>query len=240
MRRAVTLRDGGPLIVAHRGAWDPKAPQNSIAALEAAIELGCDMVEVDVRRTRDGKLVAVHDSRIAGSAVAALDHDQVLARVAPGQAQPLEAILERAVGRITLDIDLKEGGWAAGLSAALARHLTPDGYVVTSFMPAALAEIRQHSPPTRTGLLLRPVQLPGLQRRLLASGADFIAPHASVARAAILAWAAARGLESYVWTVNDTRALRAAVADPRVTAVITDRPARALALRAGASRQTAA
>ncbi len=234
------LRDGGPLIVAHRGAWGPAAPQNSIAALEAAIELGCDMVEVDVRRTRDGKLVAVHDSRVAGAAVAALDHDQLLARVAPGQAQPLEAILERAGGRIALDIDLKEDGGAAGLATALARHLTPDGYVVTSFLPVALAEVRRHAPHARTGLLLRPVQLPRLERRVLASGADFIAPHASVARAAILTWAAARGLESYVWTVNDTRALRTLVADERVTAVITDRPARALALRTEASHRTAA
>jgi glycerophosphoryl diester phosphodiesterase len=240
MNRAATLRDGDPLIVAHRGAWGATAPQNSLSALEVAIELGCDMVELDVRRTRDGKLVAVHDSRVAGSAVAALDHEQLLGRVGPGQAPPLEAVLERAAGRIALDIDLKEDGYADVLAATLARRLTPESYVVTSFIPTALATIRRHTPHTRTGLLLRPLQRPGLERRLLAAGADFIAPHATVARAAILAWAAGRGLECLVWTVNDGRPLRSLLADPRVAGVITDRPVRALTLRAESQRRAAA
>ena len=61
------MRDGwlaltaqAPLIIAHRGAWQ-SAPQNSLRAFETAIELGCDAVELDVRRTADGRLVVLHD-----------------------------------------------------------------------------------------------------------------------------------------------------------------------------------
>ncbi len=51
------------MVVAHRACWH-KAPENSLAAIEACINLGVDMVEIDVRLTRDGKLVVIHDTTV--------------------------------------------------------------------------------------------------------------------------------------------------------------------------------
>lgn len=51
------------LIAAHRGASED-LPENTIVALAAAVELGCDFVEFDVRATRDGRLVVIHDDRL--------------------------------------------------------------------------------------------------------------------------------------------------------------------------------
>jgi glycerophosphoryl diester phosphodiesterase len=51
---------GRPLISAHRG-FSAKAPENTIAALEAALAAGADVAEVDLRMTRDGHLVLMHD-----------------------------------------------------------------------------------------------------------------------------------------------------------------------------------
>ena len=52
-------------IIAHRGAWGTAAPsapaENTLEAFEAAIALGADMIELDVRRTRDGHLIVFHD-----------------------------------------------------------------------------------------------------------------------------------------------------------------------------------
>lgn len=56
-------RDATVLVVAHRGAWR-EAPENSLGAIEAAIAMGCDMVEVDVRRARDGGFVLMHDTTL--------------------------------------------------------------------------------------------------------------------------------------------------------------------------------
>ncbi len=235
--------------MAHRGAWaaapqssaaapqnSAAAPQNSAAALLSAIELGCDMVELDVRRTRDGRLVAIHDARVAGKQVAALDHRELRGRVQPGQAPALEELLELAAGRIRLDVELKEEGYVERVIAALAAHMTADQYVVTSFLPSALAETRRAEPEARTGLLLAAGRRPRvLERRLQEAAADFVAPQASLARAGLLAWAADRGLDCFVWTVNERRALRTLLSDPRVAGVITDRPAKALALRSVAA-----
>ncbi len=52
-------------VIAHRGAHNG-IPENSLAAYQKAIDLGCDYVEIDVRTTKDGKFVSVHNSKIDG------------------------------------------------------------------------------------------------------------------------------------------------------------------------------
>src|SRR5271170_8058208 len=51
------------VVIAHRGAHR-EAPENTLASLEKAIQIGCDYVELDVRRTKDGALVIMHDASV--------------------------------------------------------------------------------------------------------------------------------------------------------------------------------
>lgn len=51
------------IVVAHRACWRESA-ENSLSAIEACIELGADMIEIDVRRTKDGELVLLHDETV--------------------------------------------------------------------------------------------------------------------------------------------------------------------------------
>ncbi|MBT2411796.1 glycerophosphodiester phosphodiesterase [Streptomyces sp. ISL-12] len=53
----------GPVVVAHRGA-SAYAPENTLAAVDKAAELGIDWVENDVQRTKDGELVVLHDDSL--------------------------------------------------------------------------------------------------------------------------------------------------------------------------------
>jgi glycerophosphoryl diester phosphodiesterase len=193
------------------------------------------MVELDVRRTRDGHLVAVHDARVRSAPVSTLDHEELKARLKPGQAPLLQEMTELAGDRIALDIELKEAGYVARVLDLLT-GLDPGQYVLTSFTDDALVEARAKAPQVRTGLLVGPGHARRLEARLNACGASFVAAHAGLARAGLLTWAANRGLESYVWTVNERRALRSLLADPRVAAVITDRPAVALEVRSELQR----
>lgn len=48
------------LVVAHRGDWR-NAPENSIQAIDFAIEMGVDIIELDVQCTKDGVLILMHD-----------------------------------------------------------------------------------------------------------------------------------------------------------------------------------
>ena len=51
------------VVIAHRSDWR-HYPENSLAAMEGAIKMGVDMVEIDVQRTKDGVLVCCHDKSV--------------------------------------------------------------------------------------------------------------------------------------------------------------------------------
>jgi len=51
------------MVIAHRGIWN-NAPENSLQAIQNSIEIGVDMVEIDIRKTKDGQLVLMHDQSI--------------------------------------------------------------------------------------------------------------------------------------------------------------------------------
>jgi glycerophosphoryl diester phosphodiesterase len=216
------------LVVAHRGAWD-EAPQNSLEAVRRAVALGCDGVEIDVRRTSDGRLIVVHDARVGWRPVGRLTHREVQARMRAGQAPLLGELLDAAAGMLLVDIELKEDGYVEEALELIARHLPPDGYVVTSFVAGVVAQVKRQRPDVRAGLLVAPRAARQAARRVRETGADFLLPHVSLLRSGVVDWAARQGMTSWVWTVNDESVMRALEADPRVAAVITDVPVRALA-----------
>ena len=65
-------------VVAHRGAWKAKKlPENSLASLRHAIEMGCIASEFDVRMTADGVLVVNHDPEYHGMAIEKVNYTQL-------------------------------------------------------------------------------------------------------------------------------------------------------------------
>ncbi len=64
IREKLFSRDGSSVIVAaHRGDWR-NFPENSLEAIESAIQMGVDIVELDVQRTQDGVLILMHDATL--------------------------------------------------------------------------------------------------------------------------------------------------------------------------------
>lgn len=57
------ISPGKILVAAHRGDWR-NYPENSIKAIEGAIKMGVDIVEIDLHKTKDGQLVVMHDSNL--------------------------------------------------------------------------------------------------------------------------------------------------------------------------------
>lgn len=231
-------------IAAHRGAWG-EARENTLEALEHAARLGATWVEFDVRRLGDGSLVLFHDAHLGdGSALVDLDRAGLDARTAPlGLAVPgLEQALRRC-RRLGLkaDIERKEIGTEGDTSAMVQGVLDADDYVYTSFHDRVIARLKGLDRHARAGLLLgrhRPdapviTRLTELfpEQRLRACGADFVAPNWRLLRLGLLRRMRELGLPVWVWTVNDDRRLRRLLNDG-VDMLITDAPARALALRA--------
>lgn len=63
MSRLVDKENSEVLVVSHRGDWR-NAPENSLQAIRNCIDMGVDMVEIDLKKTKDGHLILMHDKLI--------------------------------------------------------------------------------------------------------------------------------------------------------------------------------
>src|ERR1700722_1028392 len=215
------------MVAAHRGVA-AGAAENTIEAFTNAIAIGADMIEFDVRMTRDGELIAFHDARVNGIAVGSLTRDDIEAGA--GVPPPLPAPAPRA---------------RPGPVTALKAISDPGEFIVTSFLPSAGGAAKIEFPQVKTGLLVggsaRWAGLPTSLRELFPVGlarqvrADYLAPHYTLDQFGTVSRAAAAGLPCLLWTVNADSDIRAFAADPRIAAIITDRAERALAIVAGAT-----
>ena len=251
-RTLLDLAARHPLVIAHRGA-PTEAPGNSLAAFEAAIEAGADMVELDVRRTADSVLVAHHSAARRGVPVASLTYRE-LTRRSRHRPPTFEEVLRVCAGRVAVDVEIKLSGYEAAALELIEAHPALRHVVVTSFHTAVIEAVKALRPAVPCGLLMGPgrlrttrarvdVTLVDLARRC---GADFIAPHQLLvglrphsarrrSASPLLDTAAEARLPVAVWTVNGRQRLRHFLAEPRVAAIITDLPAVAVELRGAGS-----
>lgn len=71
-------------VIAHRGAWkNTGLPQNSVASLQAAIDMGCFASECDVWMTADSVLVVNHDPDFYGLPVETLTYQELCQKTHP-------------------------------------------------------------------------------------------------------------------------------------------------------------
>lgn len=237
------------LLLGHRGATGAGHPENTLAAVERALDHGADGVEVDVRVTRDGRLVCLHDASLRRTAGISRDAADLTAselaavRLPGGHPLPMLADVVRAVrGRGRLVVEMKTPRWPLArrmsTAAALAGDLRSLGVtrdaevVVSSFDRHALGLVRRHAP-VRTALLTGPGVPVGTALRLaLHGGHDEAHPHVRAllfARASLIADAHAVGLAVTAWTADRPADLRA-LAERGADAAICDDPAAARAV----------
>lgn len=153
---ALKLPDGF-LLVAHRGGVvEEGLPENSLAALEAAITRGYTHAEVDVNCTKDGVPICLHDQalrRVAGDRrlIADVTLAELREVVSVDLVPDFETVCARAEGRIGLMLDIKDFPKAVHDTAcksmldSLGRHGLLDGMLVIGkriLDPAALAQAR--------------------------------------------------------------------------------------------------
>lgn len=200
------------------------APENTIVAFGRAVEEGADAVELDVRLTRDGHAVVLHDptvttpdgrvlwvSRLTLKEVQSLDAGSWFAPEFAGTRVPtLREVVQWARGRCLLDIDLKASGFSSErLIGEVVRLLREEGTAESafcvSFNPWALRRLTHQAPEIPAGLLyLR--DLPGspfLRFWQKVSAARILLPEKGLASERHVAWIHGRGVPAIAWIVND-------------------------------------
>lgn len=113
-----SLKEGRYQVCAHRGYWK-EAPENSVKAIERAIHNEIDYIEIDVRKTKDGKLILMHNSTIDKTTngtgkVSDLTYDEITSyymyhdgNLTNERVPLLSEALMSARGKIYVDIDMK-------------------------------------------------------------------------------------------------------------------------------------
>ncbi|MEO5808729.1 MAG: glycerophosphodiester phosphodiesterase family protein, partial [Sphingomicrobium sp.] len=155
--------DPGPAGFAHRGLHGLKVTENSLEAFDRAIALGAG-IECDLRLTADGVPVVFHDrdgQRLCSSPlVISSSRAADLAHLRLGSSDQhiptLAELLDRAVGRVPLLLELKDERNADRFAAAVTAELTDyDGRVgVMSFAAGVSHWFKRHAPRVRRGLVL--------------------------------------------------------------------------------------
>jgi glycerophosphoryl diester phosphodiesterase len=221
------------LVIAHR-TCPRDARENSLDGIAVAARLGADVVEVDVRRSRDGTPVLLHDPWLLRVQHLPLSvgwlHGAALARL--GIPTLADALVAARDAGVRLAIDTKDAGAAGAVLGAVRTAAAVEHTLLWSqHMPAVRSYVR--ALPDAEVALLRDTFDPAGHDRLLADahaiGARAVSAHEDVVTPAFLAAAADRGLAVYCWYRRlevQTQRL-AGVAALGLAGVVTDWPAAA-------------
>jgi glycerophosphoryl diester phosphodiesterase len=210
-------------LVGHRG-WPTRFPDNTLAGFLAAATI-VDMVELDVRRSSDGKLVLSHDPILGGLSVPATPWSRLVELDLGGGYRP--ALLDEVLAALPdTPVQLEVKNWPTdpgyepdhriGLEAA---ERARPGDVVTGFNPDTIAAVRRVYPDVTTGLCVPDfVALDKAVKHCLDGGHAVLVPALSLITEELNI-----DLEVYPWTVNDPGRARELV-ELGVTGIITDDP----------------
>jgi glycerophosphoryl diester phosphodiesterase len=219
--------------VGHKGA-DHVAPGNTIESFEAALEHGVDMIEFDVLRARDGRLVLAHD------------YEDAEERDCLTLDEGLDHFAGEAYAGIELDVDMKLPGYEREVAGGLAGRGLSERSLVSTMYLESLERLGSLAPGLRRGWSVPRVRrdytrtvlaipayaiarvwrarLPGqAAARMRAGGCEAVMAHRILVSGRLVREVHAAGGQVYVWTVDDADRIRA-YEELGVDGVITNDP----------------
>jgi glycerophosphoryl diester phosphodiesterase len=210
------------LVVGHRG-FSGVAPENTVASFKKAMEIGVDMIELDVHLSKDGQVVVIHDDTLnrttngKGKVVSdtlnelkQLDAGSWFSSEFSGEKIPtLREVLELTRGRTTLNIELKKGDSGPYTIVDLADRALEEvekaamlnQVLFASFDSSAIESIREKNPRIPVALIYSkswssPQEIIGGRPILVLSCRGTVLTETNVSKAR------QQGIKVLVWTLN--------------------------------------
>lgn len=223
-------------ITAHRGS-SRTAPENTIPAIEAAVEEMADSVEIDVQMTADGVVVLGHDAslkRVAGvnRSIASMTFEELekldvgswfSSEYAGTRIPSLSEVLELCSQKTSLNIEIKYVGKNSELPEKTAEMVREYGMenqcVITSTNLSYLKRVKEALPEIRTGYIISAAYGNFYSSEYV----DFISIRSGFVTSALMQNAHEQGKAVYAWTVN-TKSELERLTLLGVDGIITDRP----------------
>lgn len=218
------------LIIGHRGATGV-APENTIQGFQAALDAKADMIEFDIRLTRDGVPVVIHDPLLLRThkqrgAVHSLTLAELQEKTKSQPVPTLAEVLETFFGKIKLNVECKSKGSGAAALQIVERYIKQEkdweNILFASFHLSELKDIRRLSTQARLALLHtgNPFRFTAHINELSLYAVGF---YKFTINPLAITIAKKRGLFVYVYTVNRS-AVAKVIKSGGVDGLVTDHP----------------
>jgi glycerophosphoryl diester phosphodiesterase len=210
------------LIIAHRGASNI-APENTLKAFELAIELGADFIEFDIRKTKDGEIVIMHDpsvfrtthklgfiKRLTLKKIKSLD-------AGDGEKIPtLKQLLQATKGKINYMCEIKVKNISGDVIKILSDFNVLDSTILISFKHKELLKSQNKHPNLKLGAIVPSgfgwITNWFFRKNLISSLAEkrffSINPFSPLVNKRFVNFAHKKGLNVFPWTVNSKRKMK--------------------------------
>jgi len=192
------------LKVGHRGAKTYEI-ENTLESYKKAIELGANAIELDVRKSNDGKLIVIHDDnlkRVFGKDISVNETTLIELRQLTGDKIPTleEALqfIDKKVERIL--VELKEVGYENKVLEIIRKENLNEGVIIVSFHEPALLNVREVDGKIETGLIYAKHKNP--IDAALKLKAQYLVPLYKLTHTKDIEDAHKNNLKVIVWTIN--------------------------------------
>ncbi|MGB1892064.1 MAG: glycerophosphodiester phosphodiesterase [Candidatus Latescibacterota bacterium] len=212
-----------PLRIAHRGASGRGlAPENTLAAFEKALDIGVDMLEIDVRVTGDGQLIVLHDPSLDRTTdcegiVREMGLDEIRqADAGDGERVPvLREVFDLARNRAPILLEIKSDFIAERVVQAIADAQIEEQVVVQSFNPQTVERVKRLAPHLPSSLLIGElpttpsrVRARRLVSQVLEVGANTLSIWHATLTPSLIEEMRKRGIAVWAWTVDEEITMR--------------------------------
>lgn len=204
------------IIIGHRGAAFYE-PENTILSFKKAISLKADYIEFDLRKTKDNKVVVIHDNTIDrtsnGNGLVKKFTLKGLRKLDFGKKQRillLEEVIKRFGKKTGFFIEIKDKNMEKEVVKTLSKHKIKKDFYITSFDPEILRKIKHLNPELKTGLITKYFSLK-IIKFCLALKCNFILPVFSSLDNNLVKIAHKTGLKVFTWTIDKKEEYKKAV-----------------------------
>jgi len=231
------------LVIAHRGASD-LLPDNTIESFDQALLEKADMLELDVRKTSDGRLVLYHDwyMKLSGNSYQTHGLSRPASHASYSQLYDccfksgfqlalLENVLDRYGDKISINIELKAGGYEKDVIDLVHKYDLSENVVLSSFFPWVIMKLKDIDSRIKTGWIVGQEQVLSANRlarailgfifkKVKADSAHF---HYEIITPEIIQKFHKWGVPIYAWTVNDIEIMNLLIG-LGIDGIITNKP----------------
>jgi glycerophosphoryl diester phosphodiesterase len=229
------MKDSKPLVIGHRGAMGHET-ENTLVSIKKAMDLGVDMIEIDVFRIDSGEIAVFHDStvdRLTNGSGMIEDYNMFAMRqlvVEGGHRIPiLQDVLKLINNQVALNIELKGYKTAEKVNQVVNYYISNRGWsadniIISSFIWDELREMRRINPDIKIAVLTEEDPLQAIE---VAKELDAVAinPNYKTLTVENAAKIHDENLKIYTWTVNEPEDIQR-MKDFGVDGIITNYPER--------------